>query len=786
MRRRVKTTRSVSDTLVRSFGALVLSIPLWSLFYAPSAVSTTFIRGPTRRSFGFLGHRQITHGPCLQGRTREHSREHSSIARSAVFSVIAEEVNNRPGFFFGEVLIIVVLSAGFEKAERWLRKKLKASGDFTGGEILDALFREITILGFIGLLLFVLTHLLPEDSPLISLGADEYNILPETFEYVHMATFLLLVVLLFQGFAVLRISRETAETWADYESTRAFGTNPLSMESLLISEGYLERRVSSESPAPDSNLALDESKMELRMLKPFTYGGTVIERASLRRKYIHKLIMWRAVRHGFLFEGAQSKLLSSEGVIPGLFSFEVFLEQQLSQIVLSLVEVDVLTWFYALLLVALVTLICLSLESVNGQAMQCICCWALAAVAFAFSIILEEDTYELTLQVPVDPRQILRMFSGTSIQMIRRASFLDISQEVAGEISRSGRRFRPQLPGVEGSDLPRTQEPSEKSAPGTFLLVPEYTGVFKLLCFLQAAVVASLLVNLLNGSVYGWDRVVPYLLAWAEWPLMLFVLVPDLVRRLTVRAAVTRTRTNNWFHDKQRGLVKRVMISGIEGLLRDCTRLIHLQGMEARAVMNGETWAQNKASAQAMTGQFAESLKKNAVATAKKNVKRGAEFFDQLQPALKTEVFSVFSSWDARNAGAVAPFELVKNMELMGFMATADRVADNLIRLVDDDGSGLLTWRKCRSLFMLATAARPMDERRRDLEAFFSRINKGSPRFATVFEIAKALPFQIRDEDLATLMYVYFGRVKPSVSRSEFVEWIEAIEMSEILAKRER
>ena len=95
--------------------------------------------------------------------------------------------------------------------------------------------------------------------------------------------------------------------------------------------------------------------------------------------------------------------------------------------VLSLVEVDVLTWFYALLLVALVTLICLSLESVNGQAMQCICCWALAAVAFAFSIILEEDTYELTPQVPVDPRQILRMFSGTSIQMIRRASFLDFS-----------------------------------------------------------------------------------------------------------------------------------------------------------------------------------------------------------------------------------------------------------------------------------------------------------------------------------------------------------------------
>ena len=447
-------------------------------------------------------------------------------------------------------------------------------------------------------------------------------------------------------------------------------------------------------------------------------------------------------------------------------------------------EVDVLTWFLALLLVALVTVICLSLESVNAQATQCFCCWTLAAVAFAFSIILEEDTYELTPQVPGDPRQILRLFSGTSIQMLRRASFLDSTRK-EGEISLSGRRFRPQLPGVEGSDMPRILEPEGKSEHGKFLLVQEYTGVFKLLCFLQAAIVASLLVNLLNGSVQGWDRVVPYILAWAEWPLMLFVLVPDLVRRLTLRAAVTRTQTNNWFLDKQRGLVKKVMISGIEGLLRDCTRLIHLQGMEARAVMNGESWAQKQANMQAITGQSTESLKTRAIATARANVKRGAEFFDQLPPALKTEVFSIFSSWDARNSGEVAPFELAKNMELMGFMATAGRVSENLIRLVDDDGSGLLTWRKCRSLFMLATAARPMEERRRDLETFFSRINKDSPRRATVFEIAEALPFQIKDEDLATLLYVYFGRVKPSVTRSEFVEWIEAIELSELLSKRE-
>ena len=224
------------------------------------------------------------------------------VQRRAVFSVLAEEVNSRPSFFFGEVFIIVILSTGFEKAEKWLRTRLKIAGDKIGREILDALFREITILGFIGLLLFVLTHLLPEDTPLISLGADEYNILPETFEYVHMATFLLLVVLLFQGFAVLKLSRETAETWAEYESTRAFGKSKRSMETKLVEAGYLKR--------VDNPFSI--TGYELQPVKNFGYGDTPLERVGLRTKEVHKLIMWRSIRHGFLFDGPQSELLVNE------------------------------------------------------------------------------------------------------------------------------------------------------------------------------------------------------------------------------------------------------------------------------------------------------------------------------------------------------------------------------------------------------------------------------------------------------------------------------------------
>ena len=47
--------------------------------------------------------------------------------------------------------------------------------------------------------------------------------------------------------------------------------------------------------------------------------------------------------------------------------------------------------------------------------------------------------------MPSDPRQLLRLFSGTSVQMLRRASWLSAEDDV----SISGRRYRPQLPGVE-------------------------------------------------------------------------------------------------------------------------------------------------------------------------------------------------------------------------------------------------------------------------------------------------------------------------------------------------
>ena len=199
--------------------------------------------------------------------------------------------------------------------------------------------------------------------------------------------------------------------------------------------------------------------------------------------------------------------------------------------VLALVEVDVSTWFISMVVVAIVTGICLALDSVNAQLMQCFCCWGLFTIGLIYYVVLEEDTWELTPQVPEDPREVLRLFSGTSIQMLRRSSWLGRSPEeaVAKILSLSGRRFRPMMPGVDGKAWPRIRPTprEELNLDSAFYLVQDYTVAFKLLCFLQAAVVASLIVELLNGSIHGPDRTIPFALASIEWPLMLFWLVPS-------------------------------------------------------------------------------------------------------------------------------------------------------------------------------------------------------------------------------------------------------------------
>jgi len=695
------------------------------------------------------------------------------IRRRAGFALLADEVSQRPGYFFGEILLIVALSTVFEKAEGWLRKRLRAAGDTIGREILDALFREITILGFIGLLLFLLTHFTDADEVLVadSLYPQAAEPLSETFEFVHMSTFLLLLVLLFQGFAVLVLSREIADTWTDYECTRAFGEAEDSMESMLVDEGYIERR--GDPTAPRGS--------ELALGKPFTYGETVLESLLLRQKRVHKLVMWRAIRHGFLFQGPQSDLLRSEGQInPAIFSFRAFLEGQLGQIVLALVEVDVPTWFVSLFLAAAATWLCVSDNGLPAEWVLCSICWALLVVAAMFAVVLERDTCELTPTVPTDGRQILRLFAGTSTQMLRRSSWLSLKEE-DDDLSSAGRRYRPSLGDCDMAEKPQISEHQLQTVEGgaVYLLVQQYVVAFRLLAFLQAIAVTSLIVFFLSGDIKTLAQAVPYALSWIEWPLMLYWAVPALVRRLTVRAAVTRTKTNNWYRDNQQGLVKQVMVRGTEGLLRECTRMIHLQGLEGRAALNKEDWTQAESVRRALSGR---SVKEDRLAMQRRAaaaVEKGRAHFEELPLIYRNEIRCIFAAWDAENTGAVAPAELAQTLATMGFAATASRAAENLIRLVDDDSTGLLTWRKCQALIMLAVAERPMLERQKDLQTFFSRIKKASPRQVTVFELVEALPLAaISPNDVAALAARHFGKVKPCLTRNEFVEWVEAIEFA--------
>ncbi|CAK0795533.1 unnamed protein product [Prorocentrum cordatum] len=127
--------------------------------------------------------------------------------------------------------------------------------------------------------------------------------------------------------------------------TRAFGTSPDTLESKLLDRGYLSLKTDSSAPRG----------MVLQMERPFSYGRGLEERLQLRDDPLHKLVMWRAIRHEFLFP--RSKFTRGEDAMSlrpelGLFSFEGYLRARLGKTAVDVVQVDGSTWLLTLAVLA--------------------------------------------------------------------------------------------------------------------------------------------------------------------------------------------------------------------------------------------------------------------------------------------------------------------------------------------------------------------------------------------------------------------------------------------------
>lgn len=704
-----------------------------------------------------------------------HAGAHGEHHEESIFEEFVDEVKLCPWLLFAEISLVVLLSALFEQLQHWVREHLDHSGDKVGVQIMDILFKEFSGLGFIGMFLFLVTqsHITADvlgkrvfGHHLDKMGTEDP--VAESFETVHMMIFLLMAVLLFQAMAMLRVTQGVIETWGRYERARAWGLRQDSLESLFCDGGYL-RRV--ESPQ-------DPRGLVLRFQQDFTYRIPLLHWMMLHHDVVHNLVMWRAIRHRFIF-GQKSEVKSGHISCPRQFSFEAYLRERLGHIVVCVVEVDRNIWLMTLLVLTPLVYWCINLDLLHVGGFLCLTAYSLLAVGFVVGHVLETDTLWLTPTLPTDARKILILFSGTSTYMLMK--HYDLSQHPDAELKFGA-------PGLEDLELEEVDlgEPPVSDPKRLRLTSVRYAFIFELLAFWQAIQVTCLVLFYLSVSFETWSGTFLYALAWAEWPLMLFGVMPVLLERLTLRSSIEE--------ETDESVVRKVSLETKSMMLRYHVRLAQLKGYEElqdREAKHRQTRQEESHLQVPEEGPVARTLKSpvraaaravrhfrqsSASVKAQRTWQHGLRLFRALPYGEQHEIEQIFNSLDINNNEEVMLQDLAAHWKAMGFLHAIES-AEKLLASIDYNGSGQLTWSKFQAVAALAISEKGNIEHE-DYSLLFSLIDRDQNGRITVFEIARWLEDMksgMTEVDVASLLYQHFCQAKPSVDKEEFVAWITAI-----------
>jgi len=671
--------------------------------------------------------------------------------RKAVFTGLMRELSNcSPKILVGEIILVVVLSAWFERSEHWARHRLRANRDKTGSKILDALFNEITCLGFVGLFLFLVTSTGIADVGayrILGLVHHHENPLKEVFEIVHMMIFMLLLVLLTQACAIYYMVRRINTKWEGYERMRAFGTSNLSLEQEMIKGGYVKRVENSEA----------RSGQQLVALKPFVFAKSFLGRYVRAMPALQRLMRFRAIRHEFLFprEGAAPEIPRVPDA--ALFSFERYMYSRLGKTVVSCIDVDARTYLFTLSFVGLLIFPFFHMDPITGAMFQCAMSWGLAGCGGLLAMQLQHGLFYFMPKLPKDPLQILRLMNGTSMQMLRRKRLpgLETSEKARDSI-------RPDLGEVESQDQ-ELLGPPEAFNPETkmrFVATSSHRSqtLFRLLVFFQAVHVTALIITTWGASAPSntWKMVM--LLAWAEWPLMLFKIMPCMMRRLTLRNSIEL--------EKDKKAIRKVTMKSSASLFEDFRLMVQLIAFQKNAKQENEAWT--------------VSEKEWTKAMAEDAYQRGLTAFDNLNKMEKEEIWAVFAAWDVNNDGRANQEEFVDCLVALGFSKeSVHEVVRQLVRMVAVDSTEDLTWLKFRAIFGLAITTDCKEKMRKVLTKFYHRLDADGDGDLTLAELAdgfREMHIAMDMDTVAQVLFLTFGKTRTSLTLDEFISWVEDYE----------
>lgn len=334
-----------------------------------------------------------------------------------------------------------------------------------------------------------------------------------------------------------------------------------------------------------------------------------------------------------------------------------------------------------------------------------------------------------------------------------------------------------------------------------------YLQVFELLAFWQAICVTCLILSGIAEPISGWKELTLYALAWSEWPVMLFGVMPVLLQRIVVRASIAAETDDV--------AVRRVSLKAKEAALRFHVRLVQLIGYEKRAKVKHDAWASEefsdfsdeefhpsslvsqgeegtvtpivalessvpRSTGKSSTGESSGKQKPKhwSKYNALQNWRRGMQLFRRLPYRHQQEIEEIFETLDVFNTEEISVQELNASFEALGFTDESQAVAASLLRSVDHDSSHRLTWSKFQALAALATGNLTETALQEDLRMMFKLIDGNDDGRITVFQLTDwlhKLKSGMNEVDVASLLYRHFSQAKPIVSEDEFIDWIQEI-----------
>ncbi|KAF4745923.1 hypothetical protein FOZ62_015621 [Perkinsus olseni] len=698
--------------------------------------------------------------------------------------VEGEEEEVSSWVYVTEVVVVIVLSLLFEYIQERIREKLEEEGKTTLVRMMDTLFREIMILGFIGLFVFICTKtgLAKEISKaVIGEAAKEggEDPLAESFESIHMIIFCVMVVFIFQCVTLMLGAERITRRWDVWEQMSETGrekhvdSRHNSLERRLVDRGFLDEEGNEKSP-----LKFSENW--------FSYSVP---------DELRDIVIWRLLRHEFLFpshgRGQKLALVSQIPEVrdPIVFDFERYLTEKLGEGFVELVEVDLATWVVAVLFTPCIAWI-LSYSTAIRIAMICGFSWLLLLAMFAFYVHITNVMIALSPVVPSRAAVLLQMLSGTSLAAFQR-HYRSPDRPSAKRPSESD---SPACSSEEDLTEPLLQAKSRmfswvprfRQREDYFKPVHQRSTVMKLICqhrhrvpnaqerlmwfeeysldifahmlemmmFFQAVLTATLIVLIVIGGPSEWSALswIFYVLSWFEWAVMARYLVPHVMSRLTLVTSIEYLKDPELI-EKVTFDVKRERLSQALKVLS----VVKLEGKARRLAAEGEE-------------TISDEEYKAALST-----------FKSLSEEAKLKIENTFESFDADLSGTVDCQEMEEVMAAMGVVpgTEASKSACALLKMVDKDGSGQLDEEEFKVLMVLALVKPSEEEEAEDLKAFFRKIDADHSGFVSLDELGEAftqLGVPMNTEEVGRLVYECFAQVRTELGEPEFVKWMRFLE----------